>query len=383
MEYLGVSKMAEKWGLSASRVRALCAEGKIEDVVKKSGFYSIPANAIKPEKIIKKYNRNNIMKTADYSKVVCQHTDILNVENLGIKALDNLKNIDITFNQQTSLLPIDGSLLVSNSHESVLSSLLSNVLKICDNIASLLGSLDVIAITEKITEAMIPISYINLLERLGWPIFFIDNTQLRNDILEVCKYNDNLNLVSEIIFDYFTKEYITIMEKDWLDCPVLKEDRKPILSQIIYTHNQGLYYASTSTAMCQIFGIASDIENLLTNNDMTLNNEEKEYLSEILNLDLKYINKEKGRLFQITMFTKSGAHLWIAMVNYLKNICLCSDVDYSKKIQHPLRNKICHGEQLHYGTKEHSLKALMIIDMLVQLAYEINRVIEFKNRDIK
>ena len=48
MEYIKVSKAAEKWGISDRRVRVLCAEGKIPGVVRKGNLYMIPENAQKP-----------------------------------------------------------------------------------------------------------------------------------------------------------------------------------------------------------------------------------------------------------------------------------------------------------------------------------------------
>lgn len=48
MEYIKVSKAAEKWGISSRRVRVLCAEGKIEGVIQKGKLYFIPENAEKP-----------------------------------------------------------------------------------------------------------------------------------------------------------------------------------------------------------------------------------------------------------------------------------------------------------------------------------------------
>lgn len=48
MEYMKVMEAAAKWGISDRRVRVLCAQGKIEGVVKKGRSYLIPANAIKP-----------------------------------------------------------------------------------------------------------------------------------------------------------------------------------------------------------------------------------------------------------------------------------------------------------------------------------------------
>lgn len=48
MEYVKVSQMAEKWGISARRIRVLCAEGKILGVIRKGNLYMIPADAHKP-----------------------------------------------------------------------------------------------------------------------------------------------------------------------------------------------------------------------------------------------------------------------------------------------------------------------------------------------
>ena len=48
MDYIKVSQAAEKWGLSPRRVRVLCAQGKIDGVIRKGKLYMIPANAQKP-----------------------------------------------------------------------------------------------------------------------------------------------------------------------------------------------------------------------------------------------------------------------------------------------------------------------------------------------
>lgn len=48
MEYIKVSQAAEKWGLSTRRVRVLCAENKINGVIRKGSLYMIPADAERP-----------------------------------------------------------------------------------------------------------------------------------------------------------------------------------------------------------------------------------------------------------------------------------------------------------------------------------------------
>ena len=48
MGYITVKQAAEKWGLSDRRVRMLCEQGRIENVIKKGRTYFIPENTLKP-----------------------------------------------------------------------------------------------------------------------------------------------------------------------------------------------------------------------------------------------------------------------------------------------------------------------------------------------
>lgn len=48
MEYMKVSQAAEKWGISARRVRLLCSENRIDGVIKKGKLYMIPIDTLKP-----------------------------------------------------------------------------------------------------------------------------------------------------------------------------------------------------------------------------------------------------------------------------------------------------------------------------------------------
>lgn len=60
MNYIKVSQAAEKWGLSARRVRILCQENKIEGVIRNGNLYMIPENAQKPADGRKKASRQVI-----------------------------------------------------------------------------------------------------------------------------------------------------------------------------------------------------------------------------------------------------------------------------------------------------------------------------------
>jgi excisionase family DNA binding protein len=48
MDYMTVKQASERWGVSDRRVRILCADGRIEGVVRKGRSYLIPVGALKP-----------------------------------------------------------------------------------------------------------------------------------------------------------------------------------------------------------------------------------------------------------------------------------------------------------------------------------------------
>ena len=254
------------------------------------------------------------------------------------------------------------------------SDVIQNALQIGQKIAQTISSFNFAPMLKAFSEAMIPIKYIHLLERLKWPLFLINDEELRDKILSACSADEDAVAVKEIVFAYCNEDFLLSLEEDWYACSAINQNRKPILSEALQMHKQGFYYASVSILMCQLYGIAADIDNLAKENGLSLSQEDKEFMAKHFEVDVHYINNEKGRLLQSLMLTESGVLLWNAMGDYIKNVTLYSGKDYSHIENQPLRNKIGHGDQLNFGTKEHSLKAILTIDMMIQLAYEINRI---------
>lgn len=48
MEYLTTVEMSERWNITSRRIGVLCAEGRIEDAIKKGKTWLIPSDAEKP-----------------------------------------------------------------------------------------------------------------------------------------------------------------------------------------------------------------------------------------------------------------------------------------------------------------------------------------------
>ncbi len=292
----------------------------------------------------------------------------------SIRALGTVKNSisPLPLQEIANTMQIVNNAVVS----AIQSNTIRAVIDMGDYIAKLVSSFNFGTMLKKFSEAIIPLQYINLLERLKWPVFLIDDDTLRQDILTACATHEDEEAVQEIIFSYCSDDFLKAIEDDWNSCEAISTERKPIISEAMLMHRQGYYYASTSTLMCQVYGVASDIIDLAKKNGLEIDDEEKDFVSEYFEIKREDVDKEKGRLMQLTVMTESGIMLWNAMAKYLQSEILCSSESKKRWATQPLRNKICHGDQLNFGTKEHSLKAILTIDMLIQLAYEIERIIE-------
>lgn len=303
----------------------------------------------------------------------------MNSETNNQKDLGNIKEdtdkLDTTKNDfdYSQLEQIANNLQMMK--EAVVSVIQSNVINavidLGNRIAELVASVDFTPILKKFSEATIPFQYM-----LKWPVFLIDDDALRQDILTACADQEDGEAVREIVFSYCSDDFLKAMEDDWNSCEAISVKRKPILSEAMLMHKQGYYYASTSMLMCQVYGVASDIMDLAKKNGLEIDDDEKDFVSEYFEIKREDVDKEKGRLLQMTVMTESGMMLWNSMAKYLQSEILCSSDSKKRWATQPLRNKICHGDQLNFGTKEHSLKAILTIDMLIQLAYEIERIIE-------
>lgn len=222
---------------------------------------------------------------------------------------------------------------------------------------------------------ILPLQYISILRRIKWPLFFIEDESFRESIMDACSGEDDYNRARNIALSYCNDEFIENLRQEWKENTSVMEARFPVLSSAIDLHKQGEYYGSVSILMCQLYGICNDIVVLAKNKGLILTAEDKDFVAEHFCLDRKFLDRtEKGRLFQTVFFTESGMLLWEAMVEYLRDEILSSSPETMVVSDQPLRNKICHGGQLNFGTEEHSLKAILTIDMLMQLAMAIDGI---------
>ena len=79
-------------------------------------------------------------------------------------------------------------------------------------------------------------------------------------------------------------------------------------------------------------------------------------------------------MLRLMLYPDSGLFYWQAVTDYIYNVILTSD-DCAFREHNPMRNKICHGVHTDFGTKEKSLKSILVIDLLLNLYADLNWMI--------
>ena len=102
MEYMTVLQASEKWGISDRRVRILCQQEKIPNVIKQGRAYLIPIDAEKPDDGRRmRYKRNNSLHEALFSEVDAMKEELDNRRPLTQGELQRLREeflIEYTYN---------------------------------------------------------------------------------------------------------------------------------------------------------------------------------------------------------------------------------------------------------------------------------------------
>lgn len=216
-------------------------------------------------------------------------------------------------------------------------------------------------------------SFLKTLEEIKWPLFFISDKEFQEKIINENHKASEKN-INNIIFTYCNEEFISKLKTNWSSCTSIVDDRKPLLLEALEMHNNGYYYSSVSILMCQVYGVASDIDKIAKTYGIEVSEDDKFDLAEYLNINLDLIDNEKGKLLQKLMISEENYLALPIISKYIKEEVLSSSDSKERWNQQPLRNKVCHGDQLNFGTKEHSLKAILVIDILITLSSQIENI---------
>ncbi|MCD7950512.1 MAG: hypothetical protein LUG12_09670 [Erysipelotrichaceae bacterium] len=236
------------------------------------------------------------------------------------------------------------------------------------NFDSIIKKLSISAMADDMKDMWITCSYLMALKDYKWPLYSLNDSDFIDVILDLSEKRVSQNVMDETVIAILTNDYIKNLNFKF---NYQNESRNwsPILDEIIISYLHGLYFSSTSLSMCAISGLIND---LFTKYDDYLE-ENKENLNiladflELSNNDLNSKNKdEKRKLALIVNDIDIGYFRWQNALYYIfKDVYTSKTKNYDSN--QPCRNLICHGNQINYGTKEHALKAILCIDIVIWL----------------
>ena len=191
---------------------------------------------------------------------------------------------------------------------------------------------------------------------------------------------ENKDEVSTIVYEFCTAEFIDGLYMAWNNSSVMDKKRIPILQEAISLYNGRLYYGCVSILVCQLNGIITDIYNMQRQygKDFDLEDVKMAYQSFNPQKEVPTRIKKDSERTQLLWFisdAEEGLMYWIKSIEYIYNIILTSE-DSMNQSRHPCRNKICHGIQLNFGTREHALKSILTIDMMIRLGENLKHINE-------
>lgn len=219
-------------------------------------------------------------------------------------------------------------------------------------------------------------SFLRCCETTTWPLFFIASEDAEKDLAHyIDVYSNELDLteiVNEYAIDYLDSGRIANILNEWLGCNLISNNKKPLLKCAIKHHLNEDYYASTCILMCLVEGLIEDCDSEF-NALASCDEDGLEYVAKHLGLNDGIVNRRKkgyakDQLAAITYGVENAIYYWEASAKYIATATLANNPSEILYLSNPLRNKICHGSQVYYGTIIHSLKAILVVDLLVRLS---------------
>lgn len=218
-----------------------------------------------------------------------------------------------------------------------------------------------IEISEETKETFRRISFLKFLSDIQWPLFLVDDVELREKLDLYAKADEgkyDMQSITACIFEYLDDEKITNMINSWRNSSVIDTRRIPILQESLELYKDEKYYGCVSILVCQLEGIITETYQMQIDNGMEFTTEDIKAAYEHYNPDKPFpkdfkIRNEKNKLLCMVTETQGGIIYWMKVVEYIYNIILTSD-EAMNQSNHPCRNKICHGIQLNFGTREHA-----------------------------
>ena len=232
-----------------------------------------------------------------------------------------------------------------------------------------------------IADAVRPIALkakrVEILGRVNWPMYLVDNAEVCEGLDMLSSSATDVELrdaVADIACEALGSDWIDETRARWASHDELTSGEQGVLERALERHEKGDYEGCVALLMNLFEGL---IEKYCPSEVKKLEGDQAELFdlhAEKLGLDPSHNGKGKARkltnakdrVLVMVLLSESGWYTFQRAADYIVSVILTNTMDADIAEHNPLRNKICHGDQTEYGTKEHSLKAILVTDIMIR-----------------
>ena len=176
------------------------------------------------------------------------------------------------------------------------------------------------------------------------------------------------------------RERVESIGGKWEEYSFISLEARKLLDLALSRHLDGDYIASTLISITQLEGLLSSSVDSF-NAFAYLDNEVYFCVAKRAGLNREKVSRNvKDHAIAMASIADKGFMRIDSAIDYLVNITLTNAESFDElAVDNPLRNKICHGCQMNYGTKVHSLKSILAVDTALKLGAMARASVSEKN----
>lgn len=235
--------------------------------------------------------------------------------------------------------------------------------------------IDLSGIVNAFKPIAIKLNRLSVLTKTQWPMYLVDNPK-------ACDQIDSLpdDAPDEVLKSRVDQIAVECLDEQWLDetraiwesHEEISEGEMRLLVSALERHRKQDYEGCVSLLMNIIEGLidkyAPDGKALNEEQEEAFDIYAKQHRVATLYSEGKRrkLRNIKDKVLLMLVTSENGWLVFDSAINYLVDITFINSMDIALAAHNPLRNQICHGKQTEFDTLEHSLKAILVTDLIIR-----------------
>ena len=246
-----------------------------------------------------------------------------------------------------------------------------------DYVKEITRGIDFGAIASTLRPIALKTKRIDLLGMANWPMYLVDDEEVCNglDMLSSQATDEELKeLVAGIACAYLDSEWLGETRSRWEDHAELSSGERGVLARALNRHERGDFEGCVALLMNLFEGL---VEKYFPDEMSKLEGERAELFdlhAKKLGVDMSHkkngaprkLTNVKDKVLVMVVLSENGWYTFERAAEYIVGVTFTNAMGADLAAHNPLRNKICHGQQTEYGTQEHSLKAILVTDIVIR-----------------